>query len=52
MKALKKWVPVSMVLVAVALTVTSCGALNSLSDKEAHDFGYGLGRIAGYYLNN
>lgn len=44
------------ILVVVALTVsyimTSCAGFSSLSDEEAYNLGYGIGKTAGYYLNN
>lgn len=52
MKQLRKWISITMISVAVALTVTSCAGLSSLSDEDAYNFGYGIGRVAGYYLNN
>lgn len=52
MKNLRKWIFISMVSAVVAMTVTSCAGLNSLSDEEAYNLGYGIGRVAGHYLNN
>ena len=52
MKNLKKWASIIMVSMAVILMTTSCAGINSMSDQEAYDFGYGIGRVAGYYLNN
>ncbi len=52
MKNLRKWISITAIVTAVALTVTSCAGINNLSDEEAYDLGYGIGRTIGYYLNN
>lgn len=52
MKNLRKWISITAIATAAALTLTSCAGLNSLSDEEAYNLGYGIGRTAGYYLNN
>lgn len=52
MKNLKKWMSITMIAVAVAITVTSCSAIGNLTEEEAYNLGHGIGRVAGYYLNN
>jgi len=51
MKTRKLYCIVSAVLLAVT-TAVSCAGVNSLSDDEAQALGWGIGRVAGYYINN
>ena len=52
MKKIKRLCYLVAVSVAALLTMTACGAISSMSEEEAYNFGYGVGRVAGYYLNN
>lgn len=52
MKKIKRFAVMFLGVIAISTTMTSCAGLSNLSDEEAYDLGYGLGRIAGYYLNN
>ncbi len=52
MKKFKRFTVVALSAIMLAVTMTSCAGINSMTEDEAYDFGYGLGRIAGYYLNN
>lgn len=52
MKKIKRFAVVALSAMVLAVTMTSCAGINSLSDDEAYGLGYGLGSIAGYYLNN
>lgn len=52
MKKIKTWVIMVAVSLTTMATITSCAGVNSLSDEEAYEFGYALGKTAGYYLNN
>lgn len=38
-------------VVLTALCVTSCGAFSNMTADEAYDVGYGIGRLAGYLLD-
>lgn len=51
MKTRKIYYIVSALLLAAA-TAVSCAGVNSLSNDEAEALGYGIGRVANYYLNN
>lgn len=52
MKKIKRIVAMLLGVIAISTTMTSCAGLNNLSYEEAYDLGYGLGRVAGYYLGN
>lgn len=52
MKKIKTWVIMVAVSLTTTATITSCAGINSLSDEEAYELGYALGKTAGYYLNN
>lgn len=52
MKKIKRFAVVALSAMVLAVTMTSCAGFNSLSEDEAYDLGYGIGRVAGYYLNN
>lgn len=46
---------ISAVCLAVALasvTATSCGLTSNMSDKEAYDFGYGVGKMIRNAIDN
>lgn len=36
----------------VALSVTACGSMSNMSEQDAYDIGYGLGKAAGYCYTN
>lgn len=51
MKTRKFYLIISAAIFAAA-TAVSCAGINSLSNDEAEALGHGIGRVAGYYINN
>lgn len=51
MKTRKLYCIVSALLIAMT-TAVSCAGINSLTDEEATALGWGIGRVAGHYINN
>lgn len=43
---------IAAAILLAASTAVSCAGMNSLSDDEAYSLGYGIGKVAGHYLNN
>ncbi|MBO5262770.1 MAG: hypothetical protein J6B18_00760 [Bacteroidaceae bacterium] len=46
-----KNVKIIIVMLFVALSVTACGSMSNMSEQDAYDIGYGLGKAAGYMLH-
>lgn len=52
MKKIKRIAAMLLGVIAISTAMTSCAGLSNLSEEEAYNMGYGLGRVAGYYLGN
>ena len=52
MKKIKRIAAMLLGIIMLATIMTSCAGVNNLSNEEAYDLGYGIGRVASYYLGN
>ncbi len=42
---MKKILIVALIMLTTIFTLTSCAGYNSLTEQEAYDFGYGIGKM-------
>ncbi len=45
-----KKVKTFIAILLAALCVTACGSLSNMSEQDAYDIGYGIGRAASYFI--
>lgn len=52
MKMWKKYFLQSCIALLLTGMLTACGSFSNMSEQDAYDIGYGLGRAARYMIDN